>query len=424
MWPRFSGNSDAWRSALSSALAGSAYSAEKVTDPNLRLVSRPSLYVDIKPEGMVGRALAMAMSFTHNVRLQFLLIVTIPTALAIGYYGLVAQQQYVSHVEFIVKGADANHSVGFGALLSTIGISRTADDASAIESFIKSRDAIRRLEKQFNLRELYGRSGIDPLSRFPRIWESDSFESLYAYLQSYISIKQDSSTGLLSMEVAAFRAADAKALADALLAMAEDMANNMNARAQATSITEAERELGRARDQLVQAQMEITNFRNKEMLVDPVSFAGVLLENISQLSSDQARTQIQLSESANLSPQSPQLLALKAKSTALSQSIDQARGKLAGNETALSEKLSTYERLSLQRELADKRFAEALTSLQTDQAQAQHKRVYVEEVVQPNLPDESTRPERLRAVMTVFVCCFALFAIFWIISVGSKDHAQ
>ena len=62
--------------------------------------------------------------------------------------------------------------------------------------------------------------------------------------------------------------------------------------------------------------------------------------------------------------------------------------------------------------------------MQNAETEAQRKRIYIEEIVRPNLPDEPTRPERLRAIVSTAVVGFLAFSILWILSVGSKDHAQ
>ena len=139
---------------------------------------------------------------------------------------------------------------------------------------------------------------------------------------------------------------------------------------------------------------------------------------------DKARTQAQISEAERLSPNNPALSGLKASVEALGQKVEEERGKLAGDSSALAGKVANYEKLTLPRELAEKRYASALLSLQTAESEAQRKRIYIEEIVTPNLPDEATRPERLRSIVTVFVVGFIAFAILWILSVGSKDHAQ
>lgn len=359
-----------------------------------------------------------------DLRIQFVVLVAFPTLLSAFYFGLIASKRYVSHAEYIVRGVNSHQSTGIGALLTTIGISRAADDTSVIESFVKSREAIRQLSERLNLRELYSRPEADFLSRFPWPWESDTFERLYARLQSYISVIVDTSTGVTTLEVSAFRPEDSKRIAATLLSLAEEMANRMNERVEADSISEAKKEVERARQAVLQAQENLTAFRNNENLIDPVSYAGVLLNGIGQLSLERAKTQAQVKETTALSPSNPAIESLKAQVEALDKKIADERAKLAGGNAALAEKVSAYDQLTLSRDLADKNYATALTVLLDAQQEAQRQSIYIEEMVPPNLPDDDTEPRRLRLVVTVFVFSFAVFAMLWVLTVGAKDHAQ
>jgi capsular polysaccharide transport system permease protein len=359
-----------------------------------------------------------------DIRLRFLVLVVVPTSLASIYFGAIASDLYVSRTQYLVRGVDSHRSAGLGALLNTFGLSRAADDTSAIESFMQSREAIQKLGETVDLREIYGRREADFWARYPHAWQKHTFERLYTKTRDYISVIQDQSTGITALEVAAFRPDDAHKVAETLLHLAEDMVNRMNARALSDSITQAKSEVAQARDEVVQTQADLTAFRNKELLVDPVSFAGVLLEAIGQLSLERARTQTEMDETTHISPSSPALGSMKARAEALEKKIGEEREKLAGSDSAIAEKVSTYERLTLLRDLADKRYSSALLSLQSAQDEAQRQQVYIEVIEPPNLPDEAIRPERLRLILTVFVISMAAFSILWILTVGSKDHAQ
>jgi capsular polysaccharide transport system permease protein len=368
--------------------------------------------------------LAAARAAIGELRVQFLIIVAIPTLLSSIYWGLIASKRYVSHTEYIVRGVDSHKAVGIGALLTTIGISRAADDTSVIESFLKSREAIRQLGEHVNLREIYGRPEADFLSRFPWPWESKTFERLYSRMQNYISVIVDTTTGVTTLEVSAFRPEDAHEIAVTLLSLAEGVANRMNDRAEADSVKEAEVEVERARKAVLDAQASLTSFRNSENLIDPVSYAGVLLHGISELSLDRVKTQAQIKETSDLSPTSPSIPSLKAQVEALDHKIADEREKLAGGNTALAEKVSAYDQLTLTRDLADKTYANALTALLDARREAQRQAIYIEEMVLPNLPDEDTEPERMKLILTVFVLSFAVFSMVWVLTVGAKDHAQ
>ena len=359
-----------------------------------------------------------------DIRFQFLVLVVLPTILATIYYGLIASDLYVSRVEYIVRGVNSHQMGGFAALLSNIGISRTADDTSAVQSFIQSRAAIERLNATVDLRNVYGAPGADFLARYPRAWETNSFERLYARVSSFIALREDQSTGITSLEVQAFRAKDAKAITTELLRLAEDMVNGMNDRIQRDAITESMNEVDESRDNLVAVQKDLVDFRNKELLIDPTAFARVLLDEIGELSLQRSQAQADISQKSALAPDSPGLQSLVTRQDALTKKIDEERAQLAGNDTALAGKVSEYERLTLLLDLADRRYSNALTSLRAAQLEAQRQRIYIEAMVPPNLPDAPEKPERLRMILTSFVLGFAVFSVFWIITVGSKDHAQ
>ena len=97
---------------------------------------------------------------------------------------------------------------------------------------------------------------------------------------------------------------------------------------------------------------------------------------------------------------------------------------MAGGDDSLANKIATYEQLALRRDLADKALAASMNALDTARQEARRQHIYVEEVVAPNLPDESTEPRRFRSILTVLVFGFAIFAVIWIVSVGAGEHAQ
>ena len=175
---------------------------------------------------------------------------------------------------------------------------------------------------------------------------------------------------------------------------------------------------------MVKIQGELTAFRNATLLVDPLAFAGAMLHDIGALSLRRAGAETQVAEAEQLSPDNPSLQGLRASAGALDKKIEEERAKLAGGSTALASKVAGYERLTLLRTLAEKRYGSALLSLQAAEAEVQRKRIYVEEIAKPNLPDEATKPQRLRDVLSMFVVGFMAFSLLWILSVGSKDHAQ
>jgi capsular polysaccharide transport system permease protein len=370
-----------------------------------------------------GRFSAFKFS-SMSIRTLFIVIVLVPTAVGAVYYGLFASKRYVSEAEYIVRGINAHKGGGLDAILTSFGISRAADDTSAIQAFMESRDAVRLLEERVPLRRIYTSPDVDRLSRYPRIWRRDSFESLYDYVQDMISVVEDPTTGITTLKVQAFTPEDAHLIASTLVSLAEEMVNRMNDRAQTDTVRNAREEVARAEQLIAKVQVDLTAFRNKQLLVDPVAFSGVMLDSMSKLSLELAQTSSQIRETSLNSPSNPAIGPLRAKASALEQSINNERSKLAGSDGAIAAKVSAYEQMILSRDLAEKQYASAMSTLETARMEARRQQIYIEEMVRSNLPDESLEPRRFRIVATIFVMGFAAFSMIWILTVGAKDHAQ
>lgn len=357
-------------------------------------------------------------------KLALVLVVLVPTVASSLYYGLIASNRFVSEAQYVVRGVSTQRATGVDILFRTLGISRAVDDTNAVQNYLLSRDAVRALEAKVPLRRIFSTASADWGSRFPRPWRDDSFESLYDYYRDRVQIVTNSKSGITELAVATFRPEDSVTIAVALLEVAEEMVNRLNERARNDLVDAARREVQQSEAALLEVQKHLTAYRNRELVVDPMKNSAAILETIGALTNDVAQASARLSEVEATTPNSPLRHGLRAQLTSLQQQITNLRSLLAGDEKALATNLSIYERLTLERSLADNRLGAATTAYIAAQQEAQRKQIYVERVVSPNLSDESTAPRRLRAVATVFTVCVTFFVVMWIILVGAKEHAQ
>ena len=383
------------------------------------VVTRPGA----EPHDIVDLYLARSRSRARLVRVLLLVLVVLPTTLAGVYYGILASDRYVSEARFIVRGITSPRTSGLDMFFRTFGISRAVDDTNAVQSYMLSRDAVRELESRLPLRPMFSRKDVDMLVRFPHFWRGDSFEMLYEYYLERVIVIQDPSKGITELKVITFSADDSLQLAQALVVLAEEVVNRMNVRAQNDAVRQAEVEVDEARQRLIAAHLDLTNFRNRELVVDPSKNSASVVETITSLSKDLAETLAQIEQSRVSTPSNPAIPVLQAKSEALRGQIAAQRTKLGGDSNALAGQVSAYERLTLVRDLAEKSLASAETSLELARQEARRQQVYIEEVVKPDLADKSTEPRRFRSVVTVFIACFGIFALIWILFVGAKEHA-
>ena len=88
----------------------------------------------------------------------------------------------------------------------------------------------------------------------------------------------------------------------------------------------------------------------------------------------------------------------------------------------MAKKAAQYQRLALDREFADKQLASTLASLEIARNDAQRKQLYLERIVQPNLPDKAMQPKRLRAIITAFVLGMIVWGVLAMLIAGVREH--
>ena len=360
----------------------------------------------------------------RKIPVPFLIVVVLPTLVALIYYLLIASPRYVSETQFIVRAAGRAQPSSLGLALEGVGISSTQSDAFAIHEYMTSRDAFNELKRQMNLRALIGAPGADAFSRYPRPWEKSSDEGFFKGFQRFVVVGYDSTTGISTLRVEAFRPQDARDVAEGMLVGGENLVNRLNERSSADAVRDAQAARERARARLSEAQQQLTSFRNREQFIDPAQTAtessrliGGLMATVAQLRAE--RTQVM-----GEAPNSPQLPIINSRIAAFEGQIAAERAKIAGNSGSLAPKLSAYEDLSLNREFADRELTAATAALTNAEQDARRQKLYLDRIVSPSLPDEPAEPRRWIAILTVLLSSLMAYGIGWFIWAGAREHRQ
>jgi capsular polysaccharide transport system permease protein len=115
---------------------------------------------------------------------------------------------------------------------------------------------------------------------------------------------------------------------------------------------------------------------------------------------------------------------LRTQIAAIQGQIDEQLGKVTGSHKSLAGSAVEYQRLTLESDFADKQLSAALASLEQARQETHRKQVYVERVVEPNLPDAPMEPGRLRGILATLVLSLIAFGILRMLLAGVKEHAQ
>lgn len=355
---------------------------------------------------------------------SFLVVVALPTLIAAIYYLLIASPRYVSEARFIVRAANQSQPSSLGVALQGVGLSTGQTDAFAVHEYINSREAVRDLDKRFDLGKLFALPGVDAFSRYPRFWESRSQESLYKAYQRFVVVGYDSTTGISTLKVEGFRPRDAQQMSEALLSGGEQLVNRLNIRSAIDAVSEAKLARDQARERLAEAQSKLTAFRNKEEFLDPTLSARESSVLIGGLMATVANLRAERSDMVAQAPQNPQLPALDGRIAAFERQIAAERAKVAGGAGSLAPRVSAYEDLTMEREFADRELAQATAAVVASEQDARRQRLYLDRVVSPDLPDKAVEPRRVFNILTVFMTCMLAYGVGWLIWAGIREHKQ
>lgn len=350
-------------------------------------------------------------------------VLLLPTILCAIYYYFIAADQYQSEAHFVVRSPSKPDASGGLSFLVQLGLVKSQDDSFIVQDYITSRDALKALAAAIPIEELYNRDGADFLARYPSILYGPKEEQFYKYYKQMVSVVHADKSGITTLKADAFRPEDAHLIAETLLKLSEGLVNQINRRLQTDAIANSLAELTTAQARVIGAQAALTEFRNRELVVDPGRNAVALAELIAHFSAELGGAQAQLIEMKVSSPGSPQLGILQRRAAALEQQISQERGRVAGDKGGLAARIADYERLVLEREFANRMLGAAEGELVRARAEAARQLLYLERIVEPNLPDYATLPKRLRMVITFLVINVLLLGLAWLVFSGVREHA-
>jgi capsular polysaccharide transport system permease protein len=358
-------------------------------------------------------------------RKWFVVFVIIPTILATLYYGLFAADVYTSESRFVIKSPDQKRPQlsTLANLVQTTGLSGGQQQANEVLEFVRSRDALRSLEKTISIESRFASNQADILSRYPKPLTDDSFESLYRFYGKMVGAGLDSETGTAILTVKAFTPDDAYKINEQLLSLSEDMVNRLNSRVQSTAIAEAEKQVTQASQRVKQARIALSGYRNSQELIDPAKQATGAIEISNELIAQRAAMQAQLETMQRLTPQNPSIPALQQRVAAISAQVAGQDRRVAGDRGAIASKLGEYENLSVEQEFATESLNAANAALVQARTEAQRQQFYLERIVNPNKPDMPLLPNRLMSIIIVAAAAICLYFIGWMLVVGIIEHA-
>ena len=356
----------------------------------------------------------------------FVVLVAIPNLTAILYFGFMASDQFVSEAKFTVSSGAIPKLDGFGSVTG-IPSMMIVQDTQIITNYIESRTMVEQLERQLNLRELYGSQEIDWWARFKK---KKPIEKFTDYWVKMVEAKISLPAGIVTLTVRAFAPVDAKHVADTVISNCETLINNLNERMRRDTVLASEQDMQRASERLKIARLNLEQARNAEGLIDVHQANKSQSELLAGLEGDLLKAQQEYETQLHyVSETAPQLRVLKSRIEALNAQVAEMKAQLTAQEKkgisalvqrTLSGKMTKFADLDLEHQIAERRYAAAIATLDAARIMSERKMLYLHQIEAPAVPEEPRYPKRWLSVGTIF----GISLILWGICVGLMSFVR
>lgn len=352
----------------------------------------------------------------------FWLCVVVPTIVLSIYYGFIASDVYTSESKFVIRSPNQQSASGLGMVLQNIGFSASSDDSYLVRDYLTSRDATQNLKDELDIQTKYSAKSVDFVSRFGTI-ESPTFENFYEYFNKKVKVVYDPASSISSLQIEAYTAEDAKAINESLLKMSEDIINRINNNAKNDILIASEQEVKEAQELSEKAANNLAEYRIKNEVFNPEGQSQIVLQEISKLQDALIQTETQLVQAKEITPENPQIKAMETRIKSLKKNIAEKSKLVTGpSDGSLSSRSVEFQRLQLEKELADKHLASAMAGYEQAKTDFNQKQLYLERLAQPSLPDEATKPKRFKNVLSGFIFGLLLWGVLRLFVAGVREH--
>lgn len=390
--------------------------------PSSELATRdqPDALAHIVPKGLPPMPRkAPRKRFGGWLGISALLVIGIPSLLAVVYYGFLASSQYVTSFQFAVRGP-SQAATGRSSAAALMGPTAMSPDAFVVTDYINSTQALTDVERGLDVRAMFSNPNIDFWSRLkPGL----SLEELKAYWTNMVSAHFDLISGNVSVSVRAFNPQDSLRLAQALVASSDEMFRKLNSQAQQDFVRVADENVARAQEQLAAARKALYVFREEGGLVDPDKTAQAGAAIVDDLRKQLSAVQAQHASTKASAPNSPLLAALASQIAALEERIRKEEpGGGSKVRSVTPETLAEYQTLELERQTAEKQYTEALSLRTQAYLTAQNQQSYLALFVAPRLAQTSVYPDRPRSIAAVALGAAAAWFVGMLVVYALRDH--
>ncbi|SEK56240.1 capsule biosynthesis protein [Roseovarius nanhaiticus] len=273
--------------------------------------------------------------------------VFLPTLLAGYYYYAVATPMYSTKSEFLILSNDGGGGGGGMGGFKLPSQFATGQDAIATQSYLLSKDAMLRLDRDVGFREHFSQEWIDPIQRLD---PDASNEEAYKLYKKYMKIGYDPTEGVLRMEISTADPEVSAEFSRKLIDYAEERVDDLSKRKREDALASSTESLEKAKEDRREAQRQLVAMQEGTVLDPEGEIANIrqLIGNVElQLQEKQLALNTQLN---NARPNQARVEAMTSEIEVLQRELDKQRARLTD---------ATEDNASLASQTADIQMAQA-----------------------------------------------------------------
>lgn len=361
------------------------------------------------------------------VFLSFLLGVLGTNLAAAWYLWERAADRYVSVAGFSVRTEEISSAVELLGGVAELSGSGSSDE-DILYKFIQSQELVRTVDDALDLRHLWSKADpeIDPIFSYA---PPGAIEDLTDYWARMVTVYNDSSTGLIDLEVQAFDPEDAQNIARMVYDESSRMINRLSDIAREDATRHAREELETAVQRLKVARAEVTKFRNKNQIVSPDSTLQIQTGLLSSLEMQMAETLIDLDMLRQTSTEKdPRTKQAERRREVIEARLRQERGKLGigsasdTRDDRFADLVGEFESLSVDRQFAEQSYTAALAAYDAAVAESRRQTRYLAAHVSPTLAETSIYPNRPVTMGLIALFSFLIWSILVMVGYSLRDR--
>ncbi|GAA6179677.1 capsule polysaccharide transporter [Shimia sp. NS0008-38b] len=328
--------------------------------------------------------------------------VFLPTAFAGWYFFSVATPMYSTKSEFLILQADNAGGAGLGSLLSGTQFA-TNQDSIATQSYLASKDAMLRLDRDEGFKTTFSQPNIDPIQRL----DTDaSSEDAYKIYKKYVKIGYDPTEGVIRMEVSSPDPSTSARFAQALIGYAETRVDDLSQRKREDQVSDARESLNKAASDRRDAQAALVSLQETSVL-DPEGLIASLRQQISNVQIQLQEKELQLAAlEDNTRPNQARLEGVRGDVGRLQSLLSRLESKMTeatAGESSLAQKTAQIQMAQADLATADVLMQSALQTLKQTELEANRQVRYLTTSVEPVASEDPSYPRSFENTVLAFL---------------------